>query len=269
MSRFLETMATRSHERVEAARSRRPESDLRDSALSGPPPRRLGNFGETFDLIAEVKPRSPSEGTFPEREPAAAARAYEQGGAAVISVLTEPSEFGGSLPMLRAVADAVAVPVMAKDFLVDPYQVYEAREAGADGVLVIARILEDDAATRVLDAAAETGMFSLLEAFDRADMARLPILAEGRSDVLIGVNCRDLETLGIVPDLHRELAGLLPPGLVAVAESAMAGPADVEMVASLGYAAALVGSALMKAGDATELVRDMVEAGRRTAAVAS
>jgi indole-3-glycerol phosphate synthase len=171
--------------------------------------------------------------------------------------------------MLRTVADAVSIPVMAKDFLVDPYQVYEAREAGADGVLVIARILDDEAATRVMDAAAELGMFSLVEAFDRADMARLPVLASGRPDVMIGVNCRDLETLGIVPDLHQELAGHLPPGLVAVAESAVAGPADVERVASLGYAAALVGSALMKAGDATELVREMVEAGRRTAAFAS
>jgi indole-3-glycerol phosphate synthase len=262
-------MATRSNERVEAARSRRPESDLRDSALSGPPPRRLGSFGETFDLIAEVKPRSPSEGIFPERQPAAAARGYEQGGAAVISVLTEPSEFGGSLPMLRTVADAVSIPVMAKDFLVDPYQVYEAREAGADGILVIARILDDEAATRILDAAAEVGMFSLLEAFDRADMARLPALASGRPDVLIGVNCRDLETLSIVPEMHEELAGHIPPGLVAVAESAITGPADVERVASLGYAAALVGSALMRSENASELVRGMVAAGRRTAAVAS
>jgi indole-3-glycerol phosphate synthase len=269
VSRFLETMARRSQERVDAARPRRPEDDLRDSARSGPRPRPLGRFGETFDLIAEVKPRSPSEGAFPERQPAAAARGYEQGGAAIISVLTEPSEFGGSLPMLRTVAEAVSVPVMAKDFLVDPYQVYEARDAGADGILVIARILDDAAATRILDAAAEVGMFALLEAFDRADMARLPILASGRPDVLIGVNCRDLETLGIEPEMHQELAAQLPPGLVAVAESAITGPADVERVVSLGYAAALVGSALMRAGDATELVRGMVEAGRRTAAVTS
>ncbi|HSK07762.1 MAG TPA: indole-3-glycerol phosphate synthase TrpC [Acidimicrobiia bacterium] len=269
MSGFLEKMATRSRERVDAARLQRPQAELRDSSLSRPRSRPLDGFGETFDLIAEVKPRSPSEGIFPERPPAAAARGYEQGGAAVISVLTEPSEFGGSLPMLRAVAEAVSIPVMAKDFLVDPYQVYQAREAGADGILVIARILDDDAATRILDAAGELGMFSLLEAFDRADLARLSALAAGRSDVLIGVNCRDLETLGIVPELHDELAGLLPTGLVAVAESAITGPADVERVASLGYAAALVGSALMRAGDATGLVRAMIEAGRRRATVAS
>jgi indole-3-glycerol phosphate synthase len=171
--------------------------------------------------------------------------------------------------MLRTVSDAVSIPVMAKDFLVDPYQVYEARESGADGILIIVRILDDDAAFRILDAAAEVGMFSLLEVFDRADMARLPALVSGRPDVLIGVNCRDLETLGIVPQRHQELAAHLPPGLVAVAESAMTGPTDVERVASLGYAAALVGSALMKSGEATELVRGMVEAGRRTAGVAS
>lgn len=266
MSRFLETMAQRSRDRVEAAR-RVAVDDLLGSALSAPAARPLGSFGEIFDLIAEVKPRSPSEGVFPEHLPAAAARGYERGGAAMISVLTEPSQFGGSLDMLRAVSGTVSLPVMAKDFIVDPYQVYEAREAGADGILVIARILDDDAGAAILDAAAQTGMFALLEAFDRDDLDRLPALAAGRPTVLVGVNCRDLETLDIVPERHHELAGHLPAGLVAVAESAIGGPADIERVASLGYGAALVGSALMRSGDAAGLVRSMVDAGRRTVAV--
>jgi indole-3-glycerol phosphate synthase len=229
----------------------------------------LGGFGATFDLIAEVKPRSPSEGAFPQRSPGTGAEAYERGGAAMISVLTEPSEFGGSLDLLRTVSAAVSVPVMAKDFIVDPYQVYQAHQSGADGILVIARILDDAPAAVILDAVAELGMFALLEAFDGVDLARIPALAAGRPEVLVGVNCRDLDTLDIVPERHEELAGQLPPGKVAVAESAIGVPADVERVASLGYGAALVGSALMRSGDATGLVRSMVDAGRRTAAVAS
>ena len=267
MSGFLETMAQRSRERVEAAARRLAVDDLRASSLNAPAPRHLGSFGETFDLIAEVKPRSPSEGVFPERLPAAAAQAYQRGGAAMISVLTEPSEFGGSLDMLRTVSEMVSVPVMAKDFIVDPYQVYEAREAGADGILVIARILDDDAGAGILDTAAELGMFALLEAFDGVDLARLPAFAAGRPNLLVGVNCRDLETLDIVPERHRELAGHLPTGAVSVAESAIGGPGDAERVASLGYGAALVGSSLMRSGDPTGLVRSMVDAGRRTVAV--
>jgi len=267
LSGFLETMAQRSRDRVKAAARRLAFDDLRVSCLSARAPRSLGSFGETFDLIAEVKPRSPSEGVFPERHPAATALAYERGGAAVISVLTEPSEFGGSLHILQDVREQVSAPVMAKDFVVDPYQVYEAREAGADGILVIARILDDDAGAAILGATAETGMFALLEAFDREDLERLPFLAAGGIDVLVGVNCRDLETLGIVPERHQDLAGHLPAGLVAVAESAIGGPGDVERVASLGYSAALVGSALMRSGDATGLTRSMVDAGRRTVTV--
>jgi indole-3-glycerol phosphate synthase len=267
VSRFLETMASRSRARADAARRSRSLHDLRRSVLSrsGQPPRQPVGFGASFDLIAEVKPRSPSEGAFPERDPAATAVGYAQGGAAVISVLTEPSEFGGSLRMLSMVSEAVTVPVMAKDFLVDPYQVYEAREAGADGILVIARILTDEAMAEVLDAVAETGMFSLVEAFDRHDLERVSTLAR---DFLVGVNCRDLETLEIVPGRHGELAAHLPPARVAVAESAVADAADVERVASLGYGAALVGSTLMRSVDATGLVREMVDAGRRTVAVA-
>ncbi len=238
-------------------------TELRESVRSSTS-RSIGSFGEMFDLIAEVKPRSPSGGVFPERSPAGdAALGYEAGGAGMISVLTEPSEFGGSIEKLRAVASAVSIPVLAKDFLVDPIQVYEAREAGADGVLLIARILDDDAMAELLDAAAECGLFALLEAFDEADLGRISEVARGRVDLLAGVNCRDLDTLGIVPGRHEALAGHLPPALVTVAESAMLGSADIERVASLGYRAALVGTALMKSDDPDALVREMVDAGRR------
>ena len=269
MSRFLDTMADRSRNRAKEAAHRRPLAALRQSVLAGPAPRPLGGFGQTFDLIAEIKPRSPSEGSFPERAPEAAARGYERGGAGMISVLTEPSEFGGSLAVLRAVSAAVEIPVLAKDFLVDRYQVYEAREAGGDGVLVIVRILDDDTITEVLDAATEVGMFALLEAFDRDDLSRIAASAPAWDHCLVGVNCRDLDTLEVDADRHGQLADLLPVGPVAVAESAMIRPADVERIAAFGYRAALVGSSLMRSDDSSRLVRHMVDAGRRITTVTS
>ena len=221
-----------------------------------------------FDVIAEVKPRSPSEGVFPQHPPAETAVGYQAGGAAMISVLTEPSEFGGSIEMLEAVAAAVSIPVLAKDFLVDPIQVYQAREAGADGVLVIARILSDEKMIEILEAVSDCGTFALLEAFDADDLARISDAVSGRENLIAGVNCRNLDTLEVVPEHHAALAGQMPGDVVSVAESAMQGPADIERVAALGYRAALVGSALMRSDDPTRLIGAMVEAGRRTVAVA-
>jgi indole-3-glycerol phosphate synthase len=171
--------------------------------------------------------------------------------------------------MVRAVAGAVTIPVLAKDFLTDPILVYQAREAGADGVLVIARILDDDDLAVLLDTVTECGCFALLEAFDEADLARVSALASDRPDLLVGVNCRDLDTLQVLPDRHLELAGALPEGVIAVAESAIGGPADIERVAAHGYRAALVGSALMRAKEPKLLVGDLIEAGRRATRVAS
>jgi indole-3-glycerol phosphate synthase len=265
VSAFLETMARSSRQRADEAIRERSIEETRRSALSGPPPRALGSFGEIFDLIAEVKPRSPSEGAFPDRDPVTVADGYRDGGAAMLSVLTEPTSFGGSLETLRRVSATADIPVMAKDFLVDTYQVYEARHAGADGVLVIARMLSEETLAAMVEAVAESGMFALLEAFDSDDLRRITEVAAGRDRVLVGVNCRDLETLDIVRERHEQLAGHLPPGNVAVAESAMIGPEDVDRIAGLGYGGALVGSALMRSDDAPRLIRSMVDAGRRVA----
>ena len=269
MSRFLDTMAARSRQRAEQATARSSLSERREAVLSGSGPRSIGTFGAVFDVIAEVKPRSPSEGAFPERRPAETAEGYQTGGAAMISVLTEPSEFGGSIEMLEAVAAAVSVPVLAKDFLVDPIQVYEAREAGADGVLVIARILSDEAILEILDAVSESGAFALIEAFDGDDLKRIRRVVSGRENLVVGVNCRDLDTLEVVPERHAALAGQLPGEVVSVAESAMQDPADIERVATYGYRAALVGSALMRTDDPGQLVSEMIEAGRRAVTVLS
>jgi len=267
LSAFLETMAYRSRQRADVAARHLPMTALREAALSGPRPRPLRDFGSTFDVIAEIKPRSPSEGSFPEHDPVTTADDYQTGGAAMLSVLTEPSAFGGSLDILRQVAARSEVPVMAKDFLVDPLQVFEARLAGADGVLVIARILSDQVMADIIGSATELGMFTLAEAFDSDDLRRLAAAVDGLANVLIGVNCRDLDSLDIVPERHQELAEHLPPGVVAVAESAIRQPDDVERVAGFGYRAVLVGSALMKHDDPPRLVHRMVVAGRRAVAV--
>jgi indole-3-glycerol phosphate synthase len=265
MSDFLDTMAEGSRQRFEEAARRESLQQLSERLLSGPEPRPLGRFGEIFDLIAELKPRSPSEGRFPERDPETAVAGYEAGGAAMLSVLTEPSSFGGSWDNLRRVAGRATVPVMAKDFFVDPYQVYQARQAGADGVLVIARILSDATLAEMIEVADALHMFTLLEAFDRDDIIRMSTAAVGFDNVLFGVNCRDLDTLEIVPARHQEVADLLPNGRVCVAESAMGSQGDVERAASLGYRGVLVGSALMRSETAPDLVKAMIDAGRRVA----
>ncbi len=269
MSRFLTTMAERSRFRADQLASRRSLQEVRDDARAALPRRPLGAFGTVFDVIAEIKPRSPAEGAFAERSSVDQARSYEAGGAGVISVLAEPSEFGGSIELVRIVSEAVTTPVLAKDFLIDPIQVYQARAAGADGVLVIARILDDRDMTSLLDAASDCGCFVILEAFDGADLARVAEVASARPNTLVGVNCRDLDTLQVVPARHVDLADGLPDGPVAVAESAIGAPADVERVAALGYRAALVGSALMRAEAPDVLVGELIEAGRRVATMAS
>jgi indole-3-glycerol phosphate synthase len=269
MSQFLATMAERSRSRAADLARSRPLEEMKELALSAPSTRPLGRFGEEFDVIAELKPRSPAEGMFAERSATGQALAYEAGGAAMLSVLAEPSEFGGSIEMVRAVSEVASVPVLAKDFLTAPIQVYEARSAGADGVLAIVRILDDDALEDLLGAASECGCFVLLEGFDEADLTRISQVVTGRASMLVGVNCRDLETLQVVPARHIDLADGLPEGTVAVAESAITGPVDIERVSGAGYRAALVGSAMMRAEDPENLVRALIAAGRRAAPVVS
>jgi len=194
----------------------------------------------------------------------AQARTYEQVGAAAISVLTEPDRFDGDLSHLAAVSAAVATPTMRKDFLVDPYQIWEARLAGASGVLLIVRQAPDSVLAELRDAAAEAGLFLLLEAFDEADLERAgPLLAgwTGAQPALVGVNSRDLRTLRVVPDRLTRLAPLLP-SFPAVAESGMATPEDIASAVSSGYRLALVGSALMSAEDPARLAAAMLAAGR-------
>ena len=271
MTGLLTEMAASSARRVRAARAQVDEDALRARCATLPPPPPLALAANGFDVIAELKLRSPSLGDLSAHtvDPVARLTAYATGGAAACSILTEPSRFDGALEHLRSAALALAplgVPVMRKDFLVDPYQVLEARAQGAGGVLLILRMVSRRKLQALLDEAAAQGLFALLEAFDAADLELAGELAAERagrgSQVLLGLNCRDLETLEIDVDRFERLRGALPQAWPAVAESGVTTPAEAARVAALGYRAALVGTSLMRSEDPARAVRELVAAGR-------
>ena len=211
---LLDQMARTSRERLARSLAVRPAEDWRARALEAEAPPTLRLSG--FDLIAECKLRAPSAGRLAGGEVGPAqlvdrAKTYASAGAAAISVLTEPHRFDGALEHLEAVAGAVDVPAMRKDFLVDPVQVWEGRVAGAGGVLLITRMLDDATLAAMLDAAAECGMFALVECFDAEDCRRTASAIGGRDGVLVGVNTRDLRTLE-VPLRAAGGPGPAPPG---------------------------------------------------------
>jgi indole-3-glycerol phosphate synthase len=233
-----------------------PEADLRAALADADPPRDAMPLLRTpgSSVIAEVKRRSPSKGDLAEiADPAGLARHYAAGGAAAISVLTEERRFGGSLEDLRTVRAAVDVPLLRKDFMVEPYQVLEARAAGADLVLLIVAALDDDTLRRLHDQARELGMAVLVEVHDQAETDRAVALGAE----LVGVNARNLNTLEIDQDVFGRLAPLIPDDRVKVAESGIFGPVDVKRHVAEGARAVLVGEALVKDGDPESAVRAM------------
>lgn len=275
MADLLARMALLSTRRAAEARTREREAALLRRAHDTPPAPPLVLHPDGFDLFAEIKRQSPPAGRLdaPRRKDAAAtalrARAYSEGGAAVVSVLTEPAAFGGHLADLRSAARAASAPTMRKDFLVDPYQVAEARAAGAGGVLLILRLLDRSRLTEMMDSAGTMGLFVLLEAFDESDLERAgeaagPAMRQGVR-ILAGLNARDLATLEVDRTRLRRLAGRFPAGVPRVAESGMESPGDVRAVAALGYHAALVGRALMAAPDPEAVARRMIAAAREAA----
>jgi indole-3-glycerol phosphate synthase len=292
---FLKAMAQASQDRVIAARGKLSENALlRQAMATAPPPPLVRNTGG-FDLIAELKLRSPAAGQLRAAEsedPARRALSYAEAGAAAVSVLTEPSRFDGSLAQLSAAGAALRamrVPAMRKDFLVDPYQIVEARAAGAGGVLIILRMLSRPQLDELCSAAKACGLFALLEAFDEPDIELAHEILDaqlheepgpyrlgpsrsansrarpGMAPVqwLVGVNCRDLSTLQVVPGRLEALVRLLPTQVPRVAESGVATAEDARRVAAAGYDMALVGSALMSGADPRALAHDMIVAGRR------
>jgi indole-3-glycerol phosphate synthase len=231
------------------------ESGLLAVAMHLPPPRPFEHALREAPpaLIAEYKRSSPSAGAIAEPEIASQARAYEEGGAAAISVLTEPTRFGGALADLRAVRLVVDLPVLRKDFLVHPTQVIESRAAGSDAVLLIAAALSELELKGMLAVAADLGLGALVETHSEEDLAK----ALATDAPVIGVNARDLETLDV--DLERALAMLpgVPSDRVAVLESGVSTREDVERAIDAGARGVLVGETLMRSPDPEAAIRSM------------
>ena len=267
MTDFLQKMAVLSEQRAAVARQ-----SFRSTGLDRPvSPITLQNF----DIIAEIKDRSPSEGRLavPTRSRLQQAEDYIEGGAAAISVLTEPTRFSGDLGHLEEVSTLAAesgIPTMRKDFLVDTVQVLEARAAGASGVLLITAMLSDTTLQAMLDCAWEHAMFVLLESFDATDLKRSSSLLESNQNLrqaeqgklFVGINTRNLRTLEVDSGRLGELASLLPKQVVSVAESGLHNAAHAKNAAAMGYGIALVGTAFMRSSKPQQLLGDMLAAGR-------
>ncbi len=247
--------------RAEVARHRRerPLAELEGRIKQMPPPLNFSGalLGDRVRLIAEVKRASPSRGLLaPEFDPVGLAACYAENGAAAISVLTEVDHFQGSLDHLEAVKGAVAsqgIPVLRKDFLFDPYQVYEARARGADAVLLIVAMLEGPKLRELLSAAQGLWLQALVEVHSEAE---LEMALEAGAEV-VGINQRDLRTFDVDETLAARLRPLVPEGKIVVAESGISTAADVARLKAARVHAVLVGEALVTAPDTAAKVREL------------
>lgn len=211
--------------------------------------------GETVKLLAEVKRRSPSAGWIREGADAAGmARVYEAAGASGVSVLTDEADFGGRLEDLRSVRSAVGVPVLRKDFVVDPVQVWEARSAGADAYLLIVAMLESGELEELFAVGRELGMEALVEVHDGRELERALKL----EPPLVGINNRDLATFATDLGVTEALAAQVPAAVTLVGESGIHGPEEVERLGAAGVDAVLVGESLMRAADALSAAEALV-----------
>ena len=241
-----------------------PLDSLKEAAGKAPAPRNVvaAFKGGDVAVIAEVKRASPSKGALAAiADPAALAMDYEAGGARVISVLTEPRRFGGSLEDLAAVREAVQVPVLRKDFIVSSYQLWEARAYGADMVLLIVAALEQNALVSLVERALSIDLVPLVEVHTEDELDR----ALDAGARVLGVNARNLATLEVDRSVFGRLAPRVPEGVLKIAESGIRGPHDLLAYAAAGADAVLVGESLVIGKDPRSAVADLVTAGSHPA----
>lgn len=253
---ILDEIAARTRVRVAGAQERLPLPALRESAMAlaaaagGGPPEKLpferALAGPGFAFICEVKKASPSKGLiaadFPYLE---IAREYEAAGAAAVSVLTEPEYFLGSDAYLKEIAAAVSIPALRKDFIVDQYQIFEAKTLGASAVLLICALLDAKTLEAFIRAAGDLGLSALVEVHDGEEIA----MALDAGSRIIGINNRDLKTFQVDTGLSVRLRERIPPGIITVSESGIKAPEDIAVLALSRFHGALIGESLMRAAD--------------------
>ncbi len=254
----LQEICDAKREIVAARKAAIPLSGLEEAIRTQPVPRGFENalrdaVRTGFGLIAEIKRASPSKGLIrADFDPARHAREYEQGGATCLSVLTDAPYFQGHDDYLVAARAACSLPVLRKDFMVDPWQVLESRSLGADAILIIVAALEDGVMAEIEDAALELGMDVLVEVHDEKELERAAKVLKSR---LIGINNRDLKTFSTSLSVTQRLAPLAPRDALLVGESGIATHADCETLAEAGVRAFLVGESLMRADDVSSATR--------------
>jgi indole-3-glycerol phosphate synthase len=268
---ILDEIAARTKVRVAGAKERRPLSVLREAALNeaarrtagpeSPPPFERALAGPDFAFICEVKKASPSKGLiaadFPYLD---IARQYEDAGAAAVSVLTEPEYFLGSDIYLKEIAAAVSIPALRKDFIIDEYQIFEAKLLGADAALLICALLDARTLGAFIKTAAALGLSALVEVHDEEEIA----VALDAGARIIGINNRNLKTFQVDTNLSLHLRERIPAGIIAVSESGITAPADIAALAERRFHGALIGESLMRAADKITYLAELRAAAGRS-----
>ena len=245
---MLNRIITQKRDEVKQRKESLPLSGLKERIARRQAPLDLAAAlsGDQIQLIAEVKRASPSRGLLcPDFNPVKLAKEYAQGGAAAISVLTEVNYFGGSLDDLAAIREAVSLPLLRKDFIFDPYQIYESRAYGADALLLIAGILSQGQLEELLSLSHSLGLKCLVEVHNEAEVGRA-LLSRAK---IIGINNRDLSTFDVDINTTRRLRALLPQQQIVVSESGISRRRDIEKLKGWGINIVLIGEALVTAGD--------------------
>ncbi len=265
MSNVLEEICAKKSDHVAASKTRRPLSAVESAARLAPPIRgfrdRLSGAVNTGakGLIAEIKKASPSKGLIrADFDPPALAKAYERGGATCLSVLTDEPYFQGADSYLEAARSAASLPVLRKDFMVDPYQVPEARALGADCILVIMAAVDDGLASELISTARDWDMDVLVEVHDRSEMDRAVEIAPANG-ILLGINNRNLKTLEVSLDTTLDLAPDAPDHMTLVGESGIRTSADLEKLSAVGVNCFLIGESLMRQDDVAAATQTLLQ----------